>query len=482
MTKRVKILLVDDQPAKLLSYEAVLKELDEELIRAESAYEALEQLLKHEVAVILIDVIMPGLDGFQLAELIRDHPRFRKTGIIFVSAVQMTDADRVRGYQLGAVDYVQVPVIPELLRAKVRVFAELFRKTQELEKLNEELERRVKERTAELEVSNARLTMAVEVARLGTWDWNFETGESVWSDGHYRLLGLEPGEERTDLEGMLAHVHPGDRDEVKAALRETRKTGTPYHQVYRCLRPDGSTVWCDARARYEFDAEGRPVRMLGVIMDISEHRFAVERQQIMMQELHHRVKNSLTAVQAIASLSRRTATDVDTFFTAFCNRLVSLGRTHTMLVDRQWNRIGLREILKGELDGYDDGSGERIKMTGPSIDLPSQTAISLGLAIHELAMNAVKHGALSSPSGRVAINWTISGAEPDRKLHLHWRESGGPKVHGPGRAGFGTNLLNGLFGEHNSSAIELRYETEGLEFRLTLPWSPHETQIASDAA
>lgn len=482
MTKRVKILLVDDQPAKLLSYEAVLKELDEELIRAESAYDALEQLLKHEVAVILIDVIMPGLDGFQLAELIRDHPRFRKTGIIFVSAVQMTDADRLRGYQLGAVDYVQVPVVPELLRAKVRVFAELFRKTQELERLNEELERRVKERTAELEVANARLTMAIEVAQLGTWDWNFATGESIWSDGHYRLLGFEPGEVQPNLEGMLSRVHADHREAVEAALRETRKTGAPYHQVYRCIRRDGSTGWCDARARYEFDAAGNPVRMLGVIMDITEHRLAVERQQIMMQELHHRVKNSLTAVQAIASLSRRTATDVDTFFSAFCNRLVSLGRTHTLLVDRQWNRIGLREILKGELDGFDDGSGERIEMQGPSIDLPSQTAISLGLAIHELAMNAVKHGALSIPSGRVAIAWTLSGGEGGRKLHLHWREHGGPPVRAPGRAGFGTNLLNGLFGEHNSSSIELRYDSGGVEFHLTMPWSPHDAEIASDAA
>ena len=147
---KVDILLVDDQPAKLLSYEAILEQLGENLIKAGSATEALEQLLKRNVAVILIDVCMPDLDGFQLATMIREHPRFQKTAIIFVSAIQVTDVDLLRGYQLGAVDYVPVPVVPELLRAKVKVFAELYRKTRQLERLNAELEIRVTERTAEL--------------------------------------------------------------------------------------------------------------------------------------------------------------------------------------------------------------------------------------------------------------------------------------------------------------------------------------------
>jgi signal transduction histidine kinase len=158
----VNILLVDDQPAKLLTYEVILRDLGENLLKASSATEALEYLLKKEIAVILIDVVMPDLDGFELAAMIRSHPRFRQTAMIFVSAIALTDLDRVKGYEHGAVDYVPVPIVPELLRAKVRVFAELFSKTRQLEILNAELERRVEERTAELAQTNAELERRVE--------------------------------------------------------------------------------------------------------------------------------------------------------------------------------------------------------------------------------------------------------------------------------------------------------------------------------
>jgi len=153
----VNILLVDDQRAKLLTYQAILEELGENLIVAGSAREAFTHLLKTNIAVILIDVCMPELDGFELAAMIRNHPRFQTTSIIFVSAIALTDLDRLKGYESGGVDYVPVPVVPELLRAKVRIFAELYRKTRQLERLNAELEHRVEERTAELARANAEL-------------------------------------------------------------------------------------------------------------------------------------------------------------------------------------------------------------------------------------------------------------------------------------------------------------------------------------
>src|SRR4051795_12063647 len=156
-SEKVNILLVDDQAAKLLTYEVILGGLGENLIKAGSAREALEYLLKTEIAVILVDVCMPETDGFELAAMIREHPRFENIAIIFVSAIQVADPDRLRGYEAGAVDYVPVPVIPEVLRAKVKVFAELYRKTRQLEQLNAELEHRVADRTAELESSAANL-------------------------------------------------------------------------------------------------------------------------------------------------------------------------------------------------------------------------------------------------------------------------------------------------------------------------------------
>jgi signal transduction histidine kinase len=153
----VNIILVDDQPAKLLSYEVILSQLGETLIKANSAHEALSHLLKHDIAVVLIDVQMPDLDGFELAAMIREHPRFQQIALIFVSAIHLSDLDRLRGYEAGGVDYVPVPVVPEVLRAKVRVFAELHRKTRALERLNADLEQRVADRTADLERSRAAL-------------------------------------------------------------------------------------------------------------------------------------------------------------------------------------------------------------------------------------------------------------------------------------------------------------------------------------
>ena len=143
--ERVNILLVDDQPDKLLTYETILHDLGEQLLKASSAREALACLLKTDIAVILMDVRMPEIDGFELAKMIRDHPRYQQTAIIFISAVHRTDFDQLQGYAHGGVDYVAVPVVPELLRAKVRVFADLYRKTQQLARLNCELEHRMAE-------------------------------------------------------------------------------------------------------------------------------------------------------------------------------------------------------------------------------------------------------------------------------------------------------------------------------------------------
>ena len=166
--EKVNILMVDDQPAKLLSYEVILADLGENLIKATSASEALNILLKTDIAVVLMDVSMPDMDGFELADVIRQHPRFQKTAIIFISGVHLTDSDRIQGYRSGAVDYISVPVVPEVLRAKIGVFVELHRKTRMLETLNSELEQRVAERTEELRKSEEQFRMRAELLELAS--------------------------------------------------------------------------------------------------------------------------------------------------------------------------------------------------------------------------------------------------------------------------------------------------------------------------
>src|SRR5436853_2125861 len=243
---KVNILLVDDQPAKLLSYEAILAGLGERLIKAASAKEALEYLLKHDIAVILVDVFMPELDGFQLAAMIREHPRFQRTAIIFISAIHLTDVDRLRGYEMGAVDYVPVPIVPEVLRAKVKVFAELYRKTRELEQLNSELERRVAERTADFESSATRLlqserlrSLALAAGQMGSWDWDPVKGECVWDEGQYRIFGVGPQDFELTLDNIRSLVHPDDWASMKGALEGITENGQSYQGEFRVLRRNG---------------------------------------------------------------------------------------------------------------------------------------------------------------------------------------------------------------------------------------------------
>jgi signal transduction histidine kinase len=195
--EKVNVLMVDDQPSKLLTYEAILAELGENLIKAKSGSEALELLLKNDVAVLLTDVSMPGMDGFQLADTIRQHPRFQQLPIIFISAVCLTEFDRLKGYQTGAVDYIAVPVIPELLRAKVSVFAELHRRAQQLETLNREL----------LRLSNHLITAQ---------DHERRRIARAMHDG----LGQELSAAKMVLDGLFSYNEPVDLPKTLAAAAD----------------------------------------------------------------------------------------------------------------------------------------------------------------------------------------------------------------------------------------------------------------------
>ena len=168
---------------------------------------------------MLIDVVMPQIDGFQLAAMIREHPRFQKLAMIFVSGVQIADTDHLRGYEIGAVDYVTVPVLPEVLRAKVRVFIELYRKTRQLEQMNAELEKRVAARTAELEaqaeklrLSEERRSIALSAGDMGSWEVDLANGHIEWDDGPYRIFDVDPATFKPTVERIEALIHPDDRE------------------------------------------------------------------------------------------------------------------------------------------------------------------------------------------------------------------------------------------------------------------------------
>src|ERR1700731_1405538 len=466
--EKVNILLVDDQPAKLLAYEVILKELGENLIVAASGREALEILLKNEIAIILVDVCMPELDGFELAAMIREHPRFQKTAMIFISAIQVSDIDRLRGYEMGAVDYVPVPVVPEVLRAKIKVFAELYRKTRQLERLNAELEHRVRARTAELEESTSRLveseqrrSMAIAAGKMGSWDWDWINGDWMLDEGQYQIFGVDPQTFRVTPASIQALLHPNDVDELRKAMAQFTKGARSHEAEFRINRPDGETRWCVGTAAATLDKEGRVVRVSGVTVDITERKQAEERQNLLAREVDHRAKNALALAQSIVRLTR--GENVKTYIQAVEGRISALARVHTILSLSNWQGAKLGKLVDEELAPY--STGDQIAFGGSEIQLQPATAQTLALALHELVTNSAKYGALSTLSGRLSIKWEIHADV----LRMVWEEKDGPVVEKPISRGFGTRSVIASIESQLGGHAEFDWRSEGLVCRLSVP-------------
>lgn len=337
---KANILLVDDQPGKLASYEVILSELDENLLKASSAKEALEILLKNDVAVILVDVCMPELDGFELARMIREHPRFKETAIIFISAVVLSELDSLRAYDLGAVDYVSVPVVAGILRAKVRVFVDLYRKTRELARMNGDLEARVRDRTSELEA-------------------------------------------------------------------------------------------------------------------------AIAQQELLAREVDHRARNALAVIQSIVTMMPPASGP--SLAKVIEGRIRAMARAHTLLSQTRWEGADLASLVDEELEPY--RADDRITIAGPAIAIRPAVAQNFALAIHEMATNAAKYGALSASSGRLDVSWSL---EAD-KLVLRWRESSGPATQTPQKLGFGSKVIEASIRRQLGGAIVNEWTADGLRATLSVP-------------
>lgn len=474
MNDKVNVLLVDDQPAKLLANEEILRALGENLVKASSAREALEFLLKNDAAVVLIDVCMPELDGFQLAAMIRDHPRFQRTAIIFISAIQVDDVDRLRGYEMGAVDYVPVPVVPAVLRAKVKVFAELYRKTRELERFNSELERRVAERTAELEASTARLLdseqqlrLATEAAEIGLWDLDTITDTLFWPPRVKAMFGISP-DVPVSMADFYAGLHPDDREATSAAYTAACDPvkRAIYDVEHRAVgKEDGIVRWVEAKGRAIFDANGKCMRLIGTAIDITKRKEAEERQDLLAREVDHRARNALAVVQSIVRLTR--ASTVDGYVAAVEGRIKALARAHALLSDSRWLGADLGALLAEELAPYRIAEAEKVKIAGPKVSLSPHVAQGLALALHEMTTNAAKHGALSSVAGTVTVTWKT---QPD-SLVLQWHESGGPTIVPPPARSFGLNVIRASIENQLGGRAAFDWNAQGLRCTLSISHS-----------
>jgi PAS domain S-box-containing protein len=196
--------------------------------------------------------------------------------------------------------------------------------------------------------------------------------------------------------------------------------------------------------------------------DISDRKRAEERQHLLVRELHHRVKNTLATVQAIAGSTMRSAGSMEEFRDSFAQRLMSLGKTHTLLTENAWGGALLEDLLRLELDPYDDDTGARVKLAGPSTQLPAELSVPLGMAFHELTTNAVKYGALSVFGGQVEVAWTVQAGAAERRLRLTWQERNGPAVQQPERRGFGSQLLQRVLGTQLNGEVRIDYAPEGV--------------------
>lgn len=312
---KLNILMVDDQPGKLLTYQAILGDLGENLLTATTAQETLDVLLKNEVAVILMDVSMPELNGFELADMIHQHPRFQKVAIIFISAVHLTDLDRMKAYQRGAMDYISVPVIPELLRAKVSLFADLYRKTRELELLNSELEQRVLSRTEELRQSARQIRdlndqLHLRVAELESIMAVLPVGVSVALEPHCRvitgnaafndLLEIEPGKNISASEDggepppYKAYRNDRPVSPHQLPMQVAAATGNPVGSVELELHHrSGKVTQVLASANPLFDDSGGIRGAVGALIDITERK----RVESQLQEQRERFRFATKASQ-----------------------------------------------------------------------------------------------------------------------------------------------------------------------------------------
>src|SRR6202040_3317584 len=256
----------------------------------------------------------------------------------------------VRGYEMGAVDYVPVPVVPAVLRAKVKIFAELYRKTRQLERLNAELERRVSERTAELEASNVRLlqseqgrSLALAAGQMGSWDFDPVNGECKWDEGQHHIFGVERGRFQATVDNIRAMVHPEDWDRLLASGRRMAQGERTVQTDFRVMRPGGSVRWCTGTAAASFDAANRLVRVSGVTIDVTERKEAEERQDLLAREVDHRARNALAVVQSIVRLTR--ADNIKSYTAAVDGRIAALSRAHTLLAQSRWQGADLARLV-----------------------------------------------------------------------------------------------------------------------------------------
>jgi two-component sensor histidine kinase len=298
----------------------------------------------------------------------------------------------------------------------------------------------------------------LDAAQLGEYEWDVARDMVIVSERMGQILNIPAGEYRGEGgEFVFAYIHEEDRDQLRKQLTEELKSDARFNVEFRLLNPnDGSVRWIESFGVALGEPGATPWKLVGVVRDITERKAADSAREAMFAELDHRVKNVLTSVQSLAAQSARRAGSLDSFLKTFNGRLQAMAAAHTLLSRTRWRGAEIGDVVAAELGPLAYG---RARWTGPALMLTARATHAIALALHELATNALKYGALTSEAGRVEVRWAVAA---EGGFELVWEERRGPVVTPPERQGFGTMILERVAPREIGGAVELEFRQEGV--------------------
>lgn len=326
-------------------------------------------------------------------------------------------------------------------------------------------EQKLVETLALLLQTNNQRKLALVAGRMGTFEVDLERGGVSWSDEIYEQVGIDRNTTIATLEDVERFIHPEDRTAVRMRRYEALAAGETFETEFRIVRTDGEVRWVYVRAQAFGDSD-RPARVYGISMDITERKEREAHIRFLMSEVSHRSKNLLAVVQAIASQTARSTRSPLDFAKDFGARLKSLAASLDLLVRQEWRGVSVKELVQSQLGHYGERDVMRVGMSGPDVLLSPLAAQYLGMALHELSTNAGKYGALSTPAGRVHIEWRVTGARGAERFHMSWAETGGPPATPPKSKGFGHLVVERMVAEALQGSVSLQFRAPGLRWTL----------------
>ncbi len=327
-----------------------------------------------------------------------------------------------------------------------------------------------REHEAVLMESETRLQEALTAGGVTAFDWDVRTGLSQRSENAAEILGFDR-QSAFAASGFLARVHQDDRARFRALVRGVSPDNPSYAVIFRFIRPNGREVWLEETSKAEFDAAGRFVRLKGLTLDITGRKRAEERQDLLIAELDHRVKNVLARVAVVAMYTRQGSSSMDEFVKALDGRIQSMAAAHSLLSQSHWHGVGLSDLVRHQLAPY--ATKANMTIDGHDVMLSAAATQAVAMVLHELVTNAAKYGALSSADGRVSVNWErLPDGDAAGRLMITWREIAGPPITVPIRSGYGTSLIRDLIPHELGGTVDLAFASDGVFCTIAIPLGP----------